>query len=140
MNRIRDLRIEKGWNQEYLGSLLNVQKSAVSKYEQGKISLNDDIIKKLSEIFEVSSDYLIGNSDIRNPENINKDTLTDKDEKDIAKTMQKLKEQLSNDQGLMFDGDVLDEETAKLLLAAIEQQEKMIKKINKKYTPKKHRK
>lgn len=128
MNRIRDLRIEKGWNQEYLGSLLNVQKSAVSKYEQGKISLNDDIIKKLSEIFEVSSDYLIGNSDIKNPENISKETLTDKDEKDIAKTMQKLKEQLSSDQGLMFDGDVLDEETAKLLLAAIEQQERMIKK------------
>lgn len=139
MNRIRDLRIEKGWNQEYLGSLLNVQKSAVSKYEQGKISLNDDIIKKLSEIFEVSSDYLIGNSDIKNPEKT-EITLTDKDEKDIAKTMQKLKEQLSNDQGLMFDGDVLDEETAKLLLAAIEQQERMIKKINKKYTPKKYRK
>ena len=139
MNRIRDLRIEKGWNQEYLGSLLNVQKSAVSKYEQGKISLNDDIIKKLSEIFEVSSDYLIGNSDIKNPEKT-EITLTDKDEKDIAKTMQKLKEQLSGDQGLMFDGDILDEETAKLLLAAIEQQERMIKKINKKYTPKKYRK
>lgn len=140
MNRIRDLRIEKGWNQEYLGSLLNVQKSAVSKYEQGKISLNDDIIKKLSEIFEVSADYLIGNSDIRNPENTNKDVLTDKDEKDIAKTMEKLRDQLSNDKGLMFDGDILDEETAKLLLASIENQERMIKKINKKYTPNKYKK
>lgn len=140
MNRIRDLRIEKGWNQEYLGSLLNVQKSAVSKYEQGKISLNDDIIKKLSEIFEVSADYLIGNSDIRNLENTNKDVLTDKDEKDIAKTMEKLRDQLSNDKGLMFDGDILDEETAKLLLASIENQERMIKKINKKYTPNKYKK
>ena len=138
MNRIRDLRIEKGWNQEYLGNLINVQKSAISKYEKGRISLNDDIIKKLCEIFKVSSDYLLGTSDLKNPET--SDSLSEKDEKDIAKTMSKLREQLANEQGLMFDGEILDEETAKLLLEAIEQQEKMIKKINKKYTPNKYKK
>ena len=138
MNRIRDLRIEKGWNQEYLGNLINVQKSAISKYEKGRISLNDDIIKKLCEIFKVSSDYLLGTSDLKNPET--SDSLSEKDEKDIAKTMSKLRDQLANEQGLMFDGEILDEETAKLLLEAIEQQEKMIKKINKKYTPNKYKK
>ena len=138
MNRIRDLRIEKGCNQEYLGNLIIVQKSAISKYEKGRISLNDDIIKKLCEIFKVSSDYLLGTSDLKNPET--SDSLSEKDEKDIAKTMSKLREQLANEQGLMFDGEILDEETAKLLLEAIEQQEKMIKKINKKYTPNKYKK
>ena len=66
--------------------------------------------------------------------------LTDKEEKDVAKTMRKLKQQLMSEQGLMFDGEVLDEETAQLLLEAIEQQERTVKVINRKYTRKDYRK
>lgn len=40
----------------------------------------------------------------------------------------------------MFDGEILDEETAQLLLEAIEQQERMVKVINRKYTRKDYRK
>ena len=40
----------------------------------------------------------------------------------------------------MFDGEILDETTAKLLLEALEHQEKIIKEINKKYIPKKYKK
>ena len=62
----------------------------------------------------------------------------DKDEKDIAKSMKKIKEQLKEQQGLMFDGEPLDDTTIELLLEELERQERLVKKINKKYTPKKY--
>ncbi len=58
----------------------------------------------------------------------------------MAKRFGKIKEQLMSEQGLMFDGEILDEETAQLLLEAIEQQERMVKVINRKYTRKDYRK
>ncbi len=70
MNRIKELREEKGWTQEQLGKMLGVQKSAVSKYETGKIPLTADTIQKLAEIFNVTGDYIMGISKIRTNESI----------------------------------------------------------------------
>ena len=85
-----------------------------------------DRLAKVADYFRVSVDFLLE----RNED----------DEKDIARTMEKIKRQLITEQGLMFDGEVLDEETTKLLFDAIEQQERTVKAINKKYIPKKYRK
>ena len=63
MNRIKQLREDRGWNQDYLGSLLNVKRAAVSKYETEKIPLTKDTIVQLAKIFDVSIDYLLGNSE-----------------------------------------------------------------------------
>lgn len=65
MNRLRDLRIERGWTQEQLGAMLKVQKSAISKYEIGRSSLSDEIIEQLCNIFDCSADYLLGLSKVR---------------------------------------------------------------------------
>ena len=35
MSKIKDLRLGRGWTQEELGKLFNVQKAAISKYEKG---------------------------------------------------------------------------------------------------------
>lgn len=68
MNRIRELRKERNWNQEDLGNKLGVQKAAISKYETGSNSLSDDIAIRLATIFNVSVDYLLGLSgEKRNP-------------------------------------------------------------------------
>ena len=61
MSRIRDLRLERGWTQEQLGKMLNVQKAAVSKYENGTASPSNEVLKKLSNIFGVSIDFLLDN-------------------------------------------------------------------------------
>ena len=61
VNRIKELRKQHNWTQEQLGNMLQVQKSAISKYEKEKLSLTRDIIIKLSEIFGVTADYLLGN-------------------------------------------------------------------------------
>jgi transcriptional regulator with XRE-family HTH domain len=61
MNRIRELRLSKGMSQEDLGKVLNVQKSAVSKYETGRASLTEDILLAVAAYFGVSTDYVLGN-------------------------------------------------------------------------------
>lgn len=51
---IRKLRKEKGWTQQELGDRLGVQKSAIAKYESGRVkNLKRTTIKKMSEIFNV---------------------------------------------------------------------------------------
>lgn len=64
MNRIKELRLSKGWTQDELGEKLCVKRSTISKYETNRIPLTDDIIKKLSEIFDKSADYILGFPDI----------------------------------------------------------------------------
>lgn len=59
-DRIKKLRKEKGLTQQELGKLLGVQKSAIAKYENGRVSnLKKDTISKLAEIFQVSPNYLL---------------------------------------------------------------------------------
>ena len=60
-NRFKDLRVAHGWTQEKLGKMLNVQKAAVSKYERGVATPSSEVLKKMSAIFNVSTDYLLDN-------------------------------------------------------------------------------
>lgn len=69
MNRIKQLRNEKNIKQEVLAKLLNLEVAGVSKLETGRVPLKDEYIIKLSEYFNVSTDYLLGKSNIRNSEN-----------------------------------------------------------------------
>lgn len=76
MNRIKQLRLKNGWTQDELGEKLCVKRSAVSKYESGKILLTDDTIKKLVKIFNTSADYILGLDDFDdNIKNMNKRSL-----------------------------------------------------------------
>ncbi len=68
MNRIKELRTVKHLTQEELGHILNVQKAAISKYENGRAEPSVDVLKKLSALFGVSSDYILGISATDNPD------------------------------------------------------------------------
>lgn len=60
VNRIKELRKARGLTQEELGKRLNVQKAAISKYENGTVTPNGEVLKRLSAIFNVTTDYLLG--------------------------------------------------------------------------------
>lgn len=64
---LKKLREEKHLTQEQLGKFINISKANISKYEAGKLQPNIETINFLAEFFEVSIDYLLGRSDIRNP-------------------------------------------------------------------------
>lgn len=71
--RFKSLRVEKGITQDELVKefnekyFYNFTKSSISMYENDKQVPEVDVLKKWAEYFEVSTDFLLGNSDIRNP-------------------------------------------------------------------------
>lgn len=66
MIRLKELRESRQWTQEKLGEILKVQKSAISKYETGRIALTTDLIISICNEFNVSADYLLGLSNRNN--------------------------------------------------------------------------
>ena len=70
LNRLKFLRTEKGENLEKIAKYLDVSIQTISNYENGKREMTPDTIIKLADYFEVTTDYLLGKSDIRNPEEI----------------------------------------------------------------------
>lgn len=74
--RIESERIRLGLNQIELAKRLNLSSSAsISQYESGDRIPSDDIKLKMCEVFNCSLDYLMGKSDIRNPEKIDIDDV-----------------------------------------------------------------
>lgn len=67
MNRLRQLRLEKNISQASLGKMFGYKDRAVGFWESGRIDMNTDIILKLADFFNVSTDYLLGRTYIRNP-------------------------------------------------------------------------
>jgi transcriptional regulator with XRE-family HTH domain len=59
-DKIRDARIRKGMTQEELGAALGVQKSAIAKYEKGRVvNIKRSTLKKISDILGIAPSELI---------------------------------------------------------------------------------
>ena len=58
--RIYELRISFGWTQVQLAQKLGITKQTVSNWENDNIQPSIDMLIKLSKIFNVSTDYLLG--------------------------------------------------------------------------------
>lgn len=65
--RIRDLRNDNDWNQEKVAGLLNMSQTGYSKYETGENELPVKVLIKLAEIYETSTDYILGLTNVREP-------------------------------------------------------------------------
>ena len=61
-NRIKELRMGKSLSQEQLADMIGTTKQAVSNYERGVRKPDIPTIEALCDIFNVSSDYLLGKS------------------------------------------------------------------------------
>lgn len=71
----------------------------------------------------------------------NAPTLTEKDERDIARDLERIMSQLGSSGDLMFDGDPMSDEARESMLAAMELGLRAAKLKNKaRFTPKKYRK
>ena len=75
MNRIKFLREELNMTQQELANKLNGAKSTVAMYEKGDRKPSMEILLRLSDIFDCSIDYILGKSDIRNPEELDTDKI-----------------------------------------------------------------
>ena len=59
-NRLKELRNQSRLTQAQLAERLGVTKSVVSFYELQERSPSPDVLVKLSQVFHVSTDYLLG--------------------------------------------------------------------------------
>lgn len=59
-NRLKNLRLRKHMTQSDLAERLGVTKSVISAYETGLRMPSYDILIKISRIFRVTTDYLLG--------------------------------------------------------------------------------
>ena len=62
--RIRELRKMRGMSQQDLANKLDLNKVAISQYERGVRRPSIDIVSALCDIFNVSSDFLLGEDDV----------------------------------------------------------------------------
>lgn len=138
-NRLKELRKEHSITQQELADKIGIVRTAITNYETGRTIPDSETLSLIAKILNTTTDYLLGNSDIRNP--YNDQILTKKDEKDIAKDLENTLNRLETSQdGLMFDGEALDDETRELLKISLENSMRLAKQMAKKYTPKKYRK
>lgn len=142
---LKKLREEHNMSQSKLAKAIGVAQSTVGMWESGKNNPEYATLLKIADIFGVSIDYLTGNDNTathtENNDKTKKD-LTSKDNRDIAKDMERIREKLINkeDGPASFDGENISEESAELLLTQIESMLRTIKVINKeKYNPYKNK-
>lgn len=77
MNRLKELRMERGVSLKELSRCIDVKVSCgqLSSFENGNRKFrNDKIIHSISKYFDVSSQYLLGYSNIKNE--VTEETIT----------------------------------------------------------------
>lgn len=72
--RLKQLRLENNLTQEKLGDLLGVKKYSIYTYEKNRSEPDIDGLIILADYFGVSIDYLVGRSDNRNENYVQKET------------------------------------------------------------------
>lgn len=68
MNRLKQLRLERGLLQSDVAKVIKKSERIVGFYETGERDMNTETLSILADFFNVSIDYLLGKSDIRNIE------------------------------------------------------------------------
>lgn len=118
-----------------LGEVLDLAESTISQYETGKRQMDNETLLKLGEYFDVSVGYILGAEERIMP------VLTAKDERDIARNLEKIMADLEGSGDLMFDGDPMSDEAKESIRSALKLGLEAAKLKNKQlYTPKKYRK
>lgn len=67
--RLKELRVDGDLKQSELAKIIGVSSSTIGMYEQGRRFADQETLSKIAECFNVSTDYLLGRSDIKNMSN-----------------------------------------------------------------------
>ncbi|PFC88527.1 transcriptional regulator [Bacillus anthracis] len=134
--KLKELREARGLSQEELAARLNIPRSSITHYENSDDRLpRKSRLLEIANFFDVSIDFLLNEATEISP-------LNKKDERDIARDLEKTLKQLENsDEALMFDGEPIDEHTKEMIRISLENSMRMAKQLAKqKFTPNKYKK
>jgi transcriptional regulator with XRE-family HTH domain len=135
LNRVKELANERNMTIAELERKLNFGQGSISKWN--KQSPSSERLQKAADYFDVSTDYLLGRTDKRNYYD-----LTEKDQKDIQKQLEKIVEDMSKADSIAFskDSEELSPEAKAAVLASLEESLRIGKTLaKKKFTPNKYR-
>lgn len=126
MNRLKELRKQKGLKQKDLAGFIGVSQSTLSEWESEKYQIDNDNLFKLADFFGVSVDYLLG----RDGQSVLTDSSSDNIEADIQDKLNEVLSQLdAEDADLLFNGESLDPDSRELLAASIERTIRLAKEL-----------
>ncbi|WP_453992177.1 helix-turn-helix domain-containing protein [Bacillus nitroreducens] len=135
---LEELRENKGWSKTEVARRLGIKTvSTYANWEYGLRTPDKDMLSRIADLYGVTIDYLINGKQTDN--HISSSSLSDKDEKDIAKRLEEFRKDLSKQDGLLFSGEPMSDEAKESLLEAMEYAFRQTQRINKKYIPKKYR-
>lgn len=133
--RLRTLRKENNYTQETLAAKIGVSSKTIGTWERSTREPPIETITKLANLFDVSTDYLLGNSD--KPHYYN---LTKKEKMDLSDLADKLLEGTTADAESDYMGEPsTPEQKANLRAAILTAMELNKMQAKKKFTPKKYR-
>lgn len=83
-DKLKDLRESREWSQQYVGKLMSIDRSTISRYENGKNIPSYQTVIQFAEIYQVDKDYLVSELDElvannNSPKYILKENQNDKD-------------------------------------------------------------
>ena len=126
-----------------LADKIGVSESTVGKWLLMKSLPKMGTVEKLAIVFGVNKSDILENKEREPREPKNNFELTNHDEKDIAKKLNSILNEMNSSDALMFDGEEIemDQESKELIAASIENSLRLAKRLAKeKYTPKKYKK
>lgn len=117
-DRLKSLRKSSGYTQKELGEKLNVSGRVIGYYESNERFPDKDTLTDIADFFKVSVDYLLGRTDIKNNTENNKININ-KNEKDVEELLEETMSQILGQDGLMLNGEIVDDNDLMLLRNAL---------------------
>ncbi|HCX60936.1 MULTISPECIES: helix-turn-helix domain-containing protein [Sedimentibacter] len=108
--RIRYLRLKNNLTAKDLSLILGTSESAISLYENGKRKPSIELILKMADYFNVSTDFILG---------ADKNTITDSEkiiDIDFSEVLESLIVYMNNQNTIRFDGQPLDNNMKKMFM------------------------
>lgn len=88
-NKVKQLRVDKGFSQADLAKLINVTKSMISSYENSMRLPSYEVLIKIAACFHVSTDYLLG---VSNKKTLDVSGLTERQAEIISRLIDEFNE------------------------------------------------
>lgn len=131
--RIAQARENIGMSQTELADRIELNRTVLNKIENGNRPARDLEIKNIANVLNISTDYLLGNSNKKHYYD-----LTEKDKKDVGLEVEEILNGMTG--GINFYGEPMTDEDRERLKASLEMALELSKReAKKKFTPKKYR-